>query len=1363
MSKSRLNAGLLRTACLIVVGAFANGWDGEVLAQENVARSVPESVGERLLAFEPIAAESRPVSAALAVRGANALAAPRYPIARPFEGHIEGLDAYWQAAIDPLNLTIRVHVRRPAGSFRPPKGGDEYGGDLVELFLDPSGRGQTKYQFCANPLGLRYDSYQNKKAWDANWTGTGLKEKDGWGVVYIVPLSCFGEELKAGTKSIGINVGVVISGQHVSWTGKWGEAGSFGRLALGESQAPVTSKVTLALLLDRKVYDSLDLTAQGLLDADGPVPVGAQVTWAISSRGQPVWTKRMPITQSDSHATFLLDIRELAPGDYVLRCHLSQKGKALAKAAAPFKMVALARGATKPDRLSGSIPIRVQPNPRAAGDQPLTCGVPMPRGVAMTAEHFRLLGPKGNTEVPLQAKVVARWSPRGYAKWLLLDLPGRVDPESVTEYLLQYGPDVKRSPVSDPIAISKADGLITIDTGPLRFAVKEKGFSFLDSVRLNGVRLIRGGQVTLTDEHGNTYAASQDESSSVTIEESGPIRAVIAAKGWFVREGKKLGQYVVRIYAYRGRPYLRVFHTFVITEPTEKLRYRNIAIACDLTESGQRSFGMTEGEPMLTSSRSAYLVQESHDRGRFVGAEGGKTEHFTGTRRSAGWVDTGRVMVAVRDLWQNFPKELEIDDESLRVHLWPRHPAPVRHPREKVTAKDIHMLWFAHEGELLNFSIPEDYATFLKDDDPNTREFYYIPSTIKNHSDDALGIAKTHEMLWLFHDPDEDVSGRAAAFQEDPGCLPAPEWMAETRALGWIHPVDRTQFPEVETALERHFDYLMRQQQYLHDYGMWNFGDRHSNWHSAEKRVRVNRTWANHHHGSPRTYWLQYMRTGAPKYLAAARRQARHLMDIDTCHYSTPEYEAKGYPVGKIPGALCDYKGLVHWHSGNRLYDYNNLTDYLFYNYYLTGYRRAVDVAQETTDSVARIFRGTNTGRGGEGPLASLSFLYQATWDARLLPRIYAYARTLMDSQTREGHELGAGAFAGWAGYAPWLPRYLSLTRDPAAEACLERWCDWLAAYGFYGSGGAMWHDLTEGYRRFGKHEYLEKGYAEMILRLGDQYLEQGHFYDGHFTNSLTLKGGYFSQRMPGFLAAIASAEKAVTPRYGISWWMPGKIWAWVVQRKHHAAIKLYQKWGGLPVVVMREDRDRAFTVNVRGGLGKSALWVTRAADGIEVARAAQAGKGGKMTVPADGKTGEYVLWVSSESDRPHIQLPVSDLDKEVFAWKLVISRRMHAFFFRPEPDAAEAVISVAFGYDTGSGIVHRPDGSIVAAVRDARIHKANWKELRFPITPDLKGQLMHFTHGRNHDEVNFLPVKGLIPWLAVTPERYFVPSQTKQ
>jgi hypothetical protein len=79
--------------------------------------------------------------------------------------------------------------------------------------------------------------------------------------------------------------------------------------------------------------------------------------------------------------------------------------------------------------------------------------------------------------------------------------------------------------------------------------------------------------------------------------------------------------------------------------------------------------------------------------------------------------------------------------------------------------------------------------------------------------------------------------------------------------------------------------------------------------------------------------------------------------------------------------------------------------------------------------------------------------------------------------------------------------------------------------------------------------------------------------------------------------------------------------------------------------------------------------------------------------------------------------------------------------------------------FDAGLPMVLRSVGSEVARLPDGNMAKACWGDLEFSIIPDLRGDLLHFIHGRNHDEVEFQPKHGLIPWLSLTPERYFVPK----
>ena len=1323
-------------------------------AQDHISKVLPRRMGDhRLVAYEPIPLPKKNRFEAVALEGKAALkTAQKVPIGWAHKGDSSCINsAWWQAAFDEKSLYVRVRVNMKDADLVKATAKDIAAGDFVTIWPNPIPRDELRFRFSANPLAMHYDSYQDDLSWNTAWQSSGLVDARGWEVTFTIPYTSFKDaagKAKYGcwTSSFAINAAVHVGDNIITCNGQWDQPRKFGLLHRGRPDKPEITKISLSMWTDRKTYDALDLTAQAFIQGEVGFPIGADLKMRILSGDDPVWSRTIRVKQDDTSAALVLDLRDMKPGNYTLTATLGRDDKELGRAEAALKMVDLAPGKRKPAALSGTIPILVQPNAKAAGSRPLTCGVPIPRGVMLTDKKIRLLRPDGR-EASLQSKVTARWSPRGYVKWILIDFPGRVDSNKVTQYTLEYGPDVKRGRPAKPVTLTRANGQITVNTGPLEFTVKERGFSFLESAKLTGEELISGSRLTLTDEHGTVYQASNDLNSEVTIEEAGPLRVVLAAKGWFVDKKKKVGRYVVRIHAYRGQRHVRVFHTFIITEETKKLRYRNIALESTLTQKGKMIFGLEKGKPVSMSGDNAYLVQDSYNEGRLIG--GDRRIKLTERKRSAGWVDTGRVTVSVRDMWQNFPKELEVEGNALRVHFWPRHSTPVSHPPDTIDEHNVHMLWFAHEGRNLDFSIPKSYSNlYTKGQSPGS-EFDYVANVTRDDSDEALGVAKTHEMLWHFQAPAQTGRHAAEAFSQDIGCLPSPKWIGETKAAGHLHPVDTARFPRVELGLSTFFDWKRSSGAFTHDYGMWNFGDFHTRLVHDKKRTRweVHRTWNNHHYGIPRQPWLLYMRSGDVKYLEWARRSNLHHMDVDICHYSTPEYKAKGYPHGKIPGALTDYKGLVHWHSGNRLYDYNSCVDYLFYDYYLTGQQRSIDVAKETADAFARIGQSPGIGRDGEGPASTFAFLYAATFDARLLPRVYAWADKLMSCQAEDGSMLPDR----WFSFAPWLTRYCDLTRDPRGYRVLEKWADF-AAGDVNRQYLNVWDVLAEGYRQFGKIEYLRKGQAAMDMVFECQLLQPGHFLHGHITDKPEIVGGYCAMQTPDFLDALAFATGDIEPLYDITW----------IGNDSKLTVTIHNGYlqKPMPVSIMREDVDKAFTVNLEGEFKKKDesqmdAWITRGDTGKEVARTKLAIRGStKMNVPADGVAAEYIVWIgTTDNVFSYLTFPISDLPKEVITWGPLRYRFMQALYFMPKPGASEALMGVTGGREYSGHAVRRPDGSIVAEASSTE-----YVEMPFTIAPELKGELLHWTHGRSHAAVSS-PREGLVPWLSLSPEKYFMPK----
>ncbi len=1021
----------------------------------------------------------------------------------------------------------------------------------------------------------------------------------------------------------------------------------------------------------------------------------------------------------------------------------------------PFALLACCLASTSgradPPAAPDSVPLVVQPMATPNGEWPVTVGVPFPDGALRDGDNVRLLDPSGR-EVPCQVRVTARWAPDGFVKWLLLDFLSQVDAERLTTYQLEHGASVNRAPVDSTLTVENTPTGLTVTTGPLRFDLRNDAFTFLDRAWLDTnrdglfgdteqvVAAVEGAGAYMVDQDGTRYESGLASPDELVVEESGPRRVVIRASGWHASaDGERLGQYVTRIHAYAGQPFLRVSHTFIITADSREVRYRDIALATALASPAAGIVG-TDGEASAEGGDGLSLVQDAWDHFFVSGAE----TRVEGSH-APGWIrattSRGALTVSVRDFWQNYPKELELAGDQLIAHFWPGRNTPRRHALADTDASNVHMLSFAHEGQELDFSIPADYPT--KFNRENASEFYYIPGATENAN--AIGVAKTHEMLYHFHATDadtEDVAGAADAFQKGVACWADPEWVCATEAFGSMpmQPRDPEQFPQAEWALSAMFDCERRLGEYTRDYGMWVFGSGHNEWAMEEKRWRVNRTWRNTHHGSPRLAWLLYARSGDPKYLDHARRNTRHCMDLAFCHYSTPEFEGLEYPRQKIKGALTDYKGLVPWHSGGRLFDYNSMADFMLYNYYVTGDRRGLDVVQQWTEAAVERFRKGRDHREGAGVLATLVAAYQHGWDDRLLPLIEAHAEAMFASQYDDG------SIEQWPQYAPWLGRLHKLTGSPESEECLRRWCDWYATRlkSATDYGHAHLWPVAYGYHVFGREEYLAAVAGHVQIALDSVYRDPGGFYDGYWTRGPSTDMGYLSQDLPFYLYAVAQHGEPVRPTY------------YGRQIMELAA-------GAFRIVALDED-DRAFTVTWQGRTREEPTrYALTGPDGATIQEGVLEPETGPekelvIEVPADGKRGEYALALEV-GEYLSLQIPMTDLPREVLDTmhqQVIFVREPRACFMVPA-DCERAELALRQYLDPNVVCVYDRDGNLAGRRQWVGTEEAA-VTMELTPEPEQRGQTWAIHFGDKTKRSLLTLDSTLPPYVSVDHDRFFLP-----
>lgn len=667
---------------------------------------------------------------------------------------------------------------------------------------------------------------------------------------------------------------------------------------------------------------------------------------------------------------------------------------------------------------AGRVPVRLLNAPGATlRNAPMTVGVPFPRGALLEGNRIRLVDETG-AAVALQTRVSARWSRFGYVKWLLCDFTADLD-GAPREWFLEFGPELEPLPGADTgiTVTQRPDAVPAVDAGRLR--MDEWGVAY-DVSGAGDYRLVLGpGALSgafVSHEDGRLFAMPAD--ADWAIEEHGPEKIVLRRTGWYVAapgpsrfppqtpENPHLSssafcQFVTRFVMHRDSPVIRIFHTWIFTGDGNRDR---------IADMGWRF------ETTSVPTDGAFLL--SHERPGWI--EGGNLvqfDHQTFSRAVAGTEAAGRtpgvltatigdvrVFFGAKDFWQNFPSELEIDAGGFTFYNWPRHNPPATFERP-VPRDKAFLHRFAHEGEVLDFRLPDEYAEGDIWQEACGRERHWAQG--RPETANAQGIARTEEMFLYLAGPD---AGREAAARvmrgfndESLRAVADPAWTAASGVFGAIHPRDPEAYPEDEQIYEQVVLAPGRWNERLGFYGMWLHGDVPAwgiNLH--DKTVSLYRAIRKNHHGWP-VAWIPYARSGDPRLLKPAEAATRQMIDANFCHYADAVVDASVGPDYFRRQGWWD-RSLLPWaaRSGPHLRSYTVDCDYLWHAYYLTGYARARDVALLFGKLTQHDHGAPRGPRTTSSMLPAYLDLYQATYDPWFLAAVHAMAKLHLTLYPRE-------------------------------------------------------------------------------------------------------------------------------------------------------------------------------------------------------------------------------------------------------------------------------------------------------------------------------------------------------------------------
>ena len=343
--------------------------------------------------------------------------------------------------------------------------------------------------------------------------------------------------------------------------------------------------------------------------------------------------------------------------------------------------------------------------------EPVSAGIPWPRGVLQVADDLRLIDESGSA-IPLQAKALDRWSD-GSIRWTLLDWRATVDGRAV--YRVEVAPGSPRVLEGPRVEIASKPGPgLEIATGRARFRIGVGGDRLFESVEVDGVAAIEPARTRLIVEEGSGVPLAI-RSRTLEILESGPIRSAVRVEGDGSRPGRAAClRFVLDVHFFAGSATVRLELTLHNPARAEhpgglwdlgsggSIDLKRVALTLALpgeiglvstwcsTDRGQAARRL-EGDFELyqDSSGGANWNGSNHvNRHRRIPVtfRGYRLRH--GESEESGLRATpaaavegegeGRTLaLATGRFWENFPKAIEVDGGEVSLALFPAQSADV--------------------------------------------------------------------------------------------------------------------------------------------------------------------------------------------------------------------------------------------------------------------------------------------------------------------------------------------------------------------------------------------------------------------------------------------------------------------------------------------------------------------------------------------------------------------------------------------------------------------------------------------------------------------------------------------------------------
>jgi YetA-like protein len=601
--------------------------------------------------------------------------------------------------------------------------------------------------------------------------------------------------------------------------------------------------------------------------------------------------------------------------------------------------------------------------------QGLSWGVPWPAGQIKKEITFSLSDIQGK-QIPIQSWPLAYW-PDGSIKWTAF--AATAQPSLASTLLLQQ--DKTPAAPQSPIKINQTDASIEITNGPATWRIPKTGPNLIESISINNQLIAQNGTLICQLEDRTDWETKQtlriesftSQIDSVTLEQSGPVRAVIKIQGNHksTTTDRSWLPFTVRLYFSAGSDAVKMVHTFIFDGDQEKdfihslgVRFtvplreqyqnRHVRLAGDqgffaepirglvgrrpvgrgLYEqqvAGQRVPNLDQLPPTVADmavwdsykltqlTPDGYTIQKrTNPKSAWINAAGGK--------RSMGLAFigdvTGGLSVDLKNFWQLSPTELEVqhastDAAELTLWLWsPDAPAmDMRHYDTK-----------AHGLDASYEDVQPGYSS-------------------------AYGVARTSELVirpYANVPSDNDLLNQSKADSAPALLVCSPDYYHTLKVFGvWSLPDRSTPAKtNIEDQLDKAFAFYHNEIDQRRWYGFWDYGDVMHTYDTTRHEWRYDIggfAWDDTELVPNLWLWYSFLRTGRADIFRMAENLTRQSQEVDVYH------------IGPWKG-LGSRHNVRHWGDGAKEV---RISQALFKRpyYYLTADERTGDLLNEVIDS----------------------------------------------------------------------------------------------------------------------------------------------------------------------------------------------------------------------------------------------------------------------------------------------------------------------------------------------------------------------------------------------------------------------------